>query len=276
MAKPRIHLVVCDNDGCLMPEHNSLLSPSDLAPITAHNRSAHQALGVDDRFLSSRAGAPDLWTGLDWSRAALPPLTICSGRPQPFVELLQRTVHCPLLPAISESGVITYSLADNVARLDPSISPAHVAAIRACADWCAFERGWNVQAGKQAMVSLFVPGADDRLFHHMMEECRRRIHDQGWPLRVDRTVTYINICLAHVSKATAVARLLTQLGLEGRNVQAIGDSTSDLVLRDVCGHFACPANAMEEVKRVSDYTSNAELAQGVAEILRSYSLAGDL
>lgn len=267
MTKPRIHLVVCDNDGCLMPEHNSLLSPSDLAPIAAHNHSAHHALGIDDRFLYQKAGAANPWSGLDWSRAAPPPLTICSGRPQPFVELLQRTIHSPLLPAISEGGVITYSLADNIAHLDPSITAVHVAAIRACADWCAFERGWNVQAGKQAMVSLFVPDADEHLFERMMEDSRRKIHDQGCLLRVDRTVTYINISLAHVSKATAVARLLTQLGLDGRNVLAIGDSISDLVLRDVCGHFACPANAMQEVKRQADEISRYEMASGVADLL---------
>lgn len=266
MEKPAIKLVVCDNDGCLMPEHNSIINPQDLEPIRAHNARAHSALDASWSVRSGQRPRFD-WTGL----AASPLLTICTGRPQPFVELLQRWIHCPFVPAVAEGGVLTFSLADNTTRMDPAVTREHISLIRDCRDWCDYEMGWNVQAGKQAMVSLYVPQADERLFGEMIDGAKRQIHDMGWPLRVERTVTYINISLAHVSKASGVNRLLDELGLDGRHVLAIGDTTGDLVLREICGLFACPANAMEEVKRAADYVSDFALSDGVADIIASIS-----
>ncbi|MFG0328329.1 MAG: HAD family hydrolase [Phycisphaerales bacterium] len=239
---PEIDLIICDNDGCLLPEHNTMIDPADLAPIAEHNRRA--------------------------ARGEAPPLIVCTGRPQPFVEFLMRVIHCDRWPCVCEGGVYLYRLDDNQARLDPAITADDVAAIRACEHWVTRDRGWNLQAGKNAMVSIFVE--DESEMDSRLDEVRSKVESEGWPFEVGRTITYINVTLRHVSKATAARRVLDELGVDGPRVLSIGDTAGDLPLREVSGHFACPANATDGVRRAADYVSERPMLDGVLDILERY------
>lgn len=242
MPDHNIQLIISDNDGCLLPESNTTIDPADLRPIAEHNKRA--------------------------LRGEAPPLVVCTGRPQPFVEFLMRVIHCTRWPCICESGVYLYSLEDNIARLDPNIKTDDLAAVRACREWLGREKGRIMQAGKEAQVTVFVP--DDSKFESWLREIRERIEAEGWPMRAERTVHYINITLNHVSKRTAAERLLSKLGIDAARVLAIGDTNGDLVLRDLVGHFACPVNATDDVKKAADYVSEKPMIDGVVDILAHY------
>ena len=76
METRRYDAVICDIDGCLAPETSTPIDAPGLARIAEHNRLAQEA---GDR----------------------PVVTLCSGRPEPFVEAICRTIGNRTLPAIA-------------------------------------------------------------------------------------------------------------------------------------------------------------------------------
>jgi len=243
-----LSLIVCDNDGCLMGEEPGPIEFEAMKPIAEYNRRAVSSGGK------------------------LPPLTIATGRPAPFVELLMRFLQCdPKIPAICEHGVFTYSLSENFARLEANITKTDMAALDALGEWLSIAHpDWVREAGKSGTISIYVPegGAE-------VDRCREliasKVEAEGWPMVVGRTVTYVNVTLGHVTKATALTRVLGELEIEPKRVLAIGDTAGDLVMAEMCGWFACPSNAAEEVRARSDYVSRFAVTEGVLDILGEFT-----
>ncbi len=246
--RPALRLIVCDNDGCLLPEEPGAIELDVLAPIAEYNRAA-----------------------LEDPTSELPPLTIATGRPGPFVELLLRLVRCETIPAICEHGVLTYSLLENHARRDPAITDEHIEMIQGLRSH--FRRShpdWIMEVGKEGTFSVFVPEGG-KVVDERFAEIQAIVEAQGLPLVVHQTVTYVNITLRHIDKATALTRVLKDLDIDPLQVLAIGDTAGDLAMADLCGHFACPANATEEVRNRSDYVSPFAITSGVVDILHHYT-----
>lgn len=242
---PPIRLIVCDNDGCLLPEGPEPIAPDVLAPIARYN----------ERALQPESG--------------LPPLTICTGRPVSFVELELRLTHNRTIPAICEHGALTYCLADNTTLFDPAILREHRIMLRTMEDWMRDDLDLIIQAGKHGMISAYVPDAER--MREVMGRLRERIDREAWPLHVERSVFYINVTLQHISKGTALKRLFQQLEIRGEEVLAIGDTRGDLPMRETCGYFGAPANAIDDIKNVADYVSPYALTSGVVDIIRHFT-----
>jgi len=93
----------------------------------------------------------------------------------------------------------------------------------------------------------------------------------AWPIRVSRTVRWINLDLAHVSKATGIARLIARSGLKKDRLAGVGDSLSDLAIAERVAFFACPSNADEKLKPHAHYVSELEEIEGVLDIVDKLS-----
>ena len=241
--KARYDAVICDIDGCLGPESSRPLDAPALARIAAHNRRAIDAGDV-------------------------PLLTVCSGRPQPFAEAMCRFLANDRVPCVAENGVWVYDPRDNRYLLDPAILPEHldaVAHVQAFVRSTYGPRGVIIQPGKTASVSLWHP--DTPYLFSLIAPLRERIAVEGWPFRVSHTVAWINIDLAHVSKATGIDRLLRESGLEPARLAGIGDSGSDRAIAERVAFFAAPANAHEELRPHAHYISPHEEIEGVLDIL---------
>ncbi|MGE3109910.1 MAG: HAD family hydrolase [Phycisphaerales bacterium] len=280
-------LIISDIDGCLSPEDNV---PIDLAFIARV------------RDYNTRAASP--------AHDAPPPLTLCSGRPQPFAEAMCKLLDIRDVPCVCENGAWVYRLRDNRYDLDPAVTPEDLRAVRDLSDWVRREfgsprhdRGHAVgvtqQPGKFASVSLYHP--DTAYLKSLMPTIERHVASAGWPIRVSATWLYINLDLRHVSKGTGLDRMLAMLRLHEpplpssddsgsrppdsaasrfshSRLAGIGDTTSDLPIRERCAFFACPANAHDQIKRLADYVSPFAEAEGVVDILRqieSRSTAAD-
>jgi hydroxymethylpyrimidine pyrophosphatase-like HAD family hydrolase len=243
MAFADFDLVICDIDGCLTPEHPGPLDAAALGAVAEHNRRAAR----------------------DRDR---PLVTLCSGRPQPFVELLARVVGNHRVPCIAENGVWLYDPGSNGYELDPGIAAEHLAAIGELAAWLRSRyagQGGAVQPGKTASVSLYHP--DHEWLVPRLEEVRAHCAERGLPVRVSMSWFYLNCDLVHVSKATGIARLIARLGLDPRRLAGIGDTAGDLAIADSVGFFACPANAEERILARAHYRSPLAEAAGVVDIL---------
>jgi HAD superfamily hydrolase (TIGR01484 family) len=242
-----IELVLSDVDGCLVPENPGPLDHHHLGLIEARNL-AH----------AERTGH------------AL--LTLCTGRPQPFAELLCRSLGNLTVPCIAENGVWMYHPGTNTYVLDPTITADHLAAVRALedylrAEWCRFtDKGAAIQPGKTASASLYTHDHDWLV--EVRSAVEAEVQHRGWPFRISMSWFYLNCDLIHVSKGTGVRRVAQALGLDRSQLAGIGDTLGDLAIADNVAVFACPGNADERIKPRASYVAQAHEAAGVWEILQ--------
>lgn len=240
--------IVCDIDGCLAPETSEPLALERLAQLAAHNR---RAAAQRDR----------------------PMLTLCSGRPAPFVEAMARLLGVRDLPAVAENGVWLWFPADGRYELDGRITVDQCRQVGEASLWAAQQLeplGFMQQPGKRCSMSLY--HADEQQLVRAAAELPAVFERQGWPLRVSRTWHWINCDLAQVSKATGIERLRQHADVPRHRLAGIGDTLGDLGIRHQVGWFACPANAVAELKQHADYVSPAAELDGVLDILRHLAL----
>jgi len=235
--------IICDIDGCLGPESAAPLDADALATIARHNVLAE-------------------------SRGDRPVLTLCSGRPQPFVECLCRLLSNTSVPCIAEMGVWVFDPRSQGFHLDPAISTEHLCAVREATAWVERDlcpAGVVIQPGKTASISLWHPRKQTLWeFKPRLVETFAR---EGWPLRVSSTVAWINCDLAHVNKDTGIARVLGMTGLRRERLAGIGDTLGDLAIRKSVAWFGCPSNAVPELREQADYVSTLAEVGGVVDIL---------
>lgn len=239
----RFDAIICDIDGCLSPESSTPFDLESLAGVAQHNVRAR-------------------------ARGDRPILTLCTGRPQPFAEAMSRLVSNTTLPLVAENGVWLYDPGTNRYEMDPAITREHRHSVRDAAAWLDDEygaRGVQQQPGKSASISLYHP--DTAFVKSIMPAIRDRFEHEGWPLRVSMTWFYINCDLSHVSKGTGLDRLMRSTGLSRDRCAGIGDTPSDLAIRDRVAWFACPANAAAELAARADMIATGNEARGVLEIL---------
>lgn len=243
---PRIELVICDIDGCLTPEGLELFDRQALETIAQHNARARR----------------------DGDR---PELTLCSGRPQPFVEAMSRLLGIAV-PCIAENGVWLYDPSTNAYQMDPAITDSHLDAVGRISAWMRQRyagSGAAIQPGKTASVSLY--HADHQWLVDRLDDIRAQCQKEGFPLRVSMSWYYINCDLVHISKATGIGHLLAQRPLTREQLAGIGDTMGDAAIRERVGFFACPANADQRLRALADYISPHAVAHGVVDIIQRLS-----
>lgn len=235
--------VICDIDGCLSPETSAPMNTAALGRLAQRNR----------RAIETGSG---------------PIVTLCSGRPQPFAEAMCRMIGNDILPLVAENGVWLYHPDRNIYDRDPAITAEHLAAIGEAQRWVEVELGplgVVMQPGKEASISLY---HDDTAFLQSLQgRVETEFASRGWPMRVSMTWFYINCDLAHISKTTAIERLTKQTGLVRKRLAGIGDTLSDLAIRESVEWFGCPANADAQLKEHADYVSDKPEAEGTLDIL---------
>lgn len=244
----RFDAVISDIDGCLGPESHAPVDAIALAKVAEFNRRAAE-------------------------RGDVPAVTLCSGRPQPYAEAICRVIANTTLPCVCEMGVWLYDPRDNRFLRDPAILPAHLDAVRACTAWVERDlgpRGVVIQPGKTASISLW--HSDTGFLKSLMPTLRDRIAEHGWGLRVSDTVAWINLDLAHVSKATGIRRMVDMTGIARERTAGIGDTLGDLAIREHAAWFGCPANAVPALKAAADYVSPYHEIDGVLDILHQLTL----
>jgi HAD superfamily hydrolase (TIGR01484 family) len=239
-----IELIVCDVDGCLVPETSAAWDFEAFAPLVEVIRAANAGSG------------------------GLPPVTLCTGRPQPYVEALMKILDIRV-PAICESGAIIYSLADNHARLGPGITHQQIDDLRELRRWMEHHlldgrKDVVIQAGKEAQISLYssVPSMLPPLHRAIEAEATAR----HLALEISSSHFYLNISLCGVDKGATLRAVLTDLGIDPRHTAAMGDTEGDLPLRKVCAWMGAPDNAREAIKKVADYVSPHAETRGAIDL----------
>lgn len=236
-----IKLIVSDVDGCLSPEESA---GWDLDAFVRVARIVREEMNVQ--------------------------FTLCTGRPQPYVEALMKLLDVRI-PAICESGAVLYALRDNRSIFGPGVTEEKLGELR---EIRAFLFGDLLrrfpeavyQFGKEAQLSVYSP--DPARIPKLADEIRRfaaRYPDD--PVEIGASHYYLNVSLRGVTKGSALRDLASRLGVRRDEIASIGDTAGDLPLRDESGFFACPANATDETKARADYVSPHADVHGVLDIL---------
>ena len=83
---------------------------------------------------------------------------------------------------------------------------------------------------------------------------------------------YLEILNKNASKGKAVKALAEHLGIDQKDVMAIGDSGNDVDLVDFAGIGVAMDNATDEVKAVADVVTTSNNEHGVAQAIYKYAL----
>lgn len=238
--------IILDIDGCISPEESVPWDLDCFAELARRSRSASQGHGP------------------------LPPFTLCTGRPQPYVEVLMKMLDIRA-PAICENGAVLYTLHDNRSRYGPGVTQEKIEGLRAVRSFIEREilEGHPelvYQFGKEAQLSVYSSRPEH--FPQAREKIEAFVRERGGPeLIITVSHYYLNISLAGVDKGSTLAALLEELGVDKAHTAGVGDTEGDLPLRDAVGFFACPANATPAIRAVSDYVSPFPNIRGVLDIL---------
>ncbi|MBR5129263.1 MAG: HAD family phosphatase [Firmicutes bacterium] len=74
------------------------------------------------------------------------------------------------------------------------------------------------------------------------------------------------------SKATAIFSLCHMLGIEDKDVMAVGDSPNDMAMIKAAGLGVAVGNAVEEVKAIADFITLSNSEDGVAHAVKKFVL----
>lgn len=238
--------IITDLDGCINPEESV---PWNLELFGEFARRVRQAAAGE---------------------GTLAPITLCTGRPQPYVEVLMKMLDVQA-PAICENGAVLYSLHDNWARYGPGVTEDKILGLRQVRGFVetALLPEYSqclIQFGKEAQLSVY--SEDPGVFPEMKARIEEFTQGNGGPeLVINASPCYLNISLAGVDKGSTLKVLLEDLGVTREETAGCGDSEGDLPLRNSVGFFACPSNAQDCLKDVADYVSPYPDIAGMLDIL---------
>ncbi|WP_066639560.1 HAD-IIB family hydrolase [Desulfolucanica intricata] len=201
----------------------------------------------------------------------LPKISLCTGRPQPFVVPVLNLLGAvwPGIPSVIESGAFLYFPYDNelVKNEYTSYSLKSWYSLKQRILDFAAEYNCKSVPGKEVMISLFPPaGMNSKELNSLARETFKDVEELE--------TVYSSLCVDFtpkgVDKAIGIKYLCSKMEIEPEEILGIGDSNNDLSMLKIVGFAACPNNAFEKVKELCEYVSPHPFTRGVADILSSY------
>lgn len=241
-----IQLIVLDSDGVLT---DGEAQPCDL-PLLAELTRLNQAARRDPHY---------------------PAVTICSGRPAPYVDAMLQTIDGHV-PAVFEAGAGLYLPGAYRFLAHPGLH--HAAAmqqIKQRLQQTLIPQGLlHIQPGKEYSLSLFP--TDPAQLAALLPAVQQALG----PLADEVAWVYAASCLnampPGIDKAAGLRFLADVTGVPVAAMLAVGDSAIDLPMLQIAGHSAAPANASAAVKQVVDYVAAEPSTAGLRQVLAHYGI----
>jgi HAD superfamily hydrolase (TIGR01484 family) len=85
---------------------------------------------------------------------------------------------------------------------------------------------------------------------------------------------FLDVCISHASatKQNAIKKLAEILGIDTKEIIAIGDHYNDLPLFMACGLKVAMGNAVDDLKAIADYVAPSLDNDGVADVIEKFIL----
>lgn len=239
-----IRLLVTDIDGCVTPGEGHPLSFEVLQTLTMYNRQAQERV------------------------PHIPAITLCTGRPAPYVELMVQAIG-GFLPALYEHGAGMYNPQDYTYQTHPKLSltfQRQYDHCKAVLEEQIVRQGLGYfQPGKEWSFTLYPRSSVSP------EELLNRISGlfllEEYGFAVQRGIREINILPGQIDKGIGVEWLAEQLQYLLTEIAGVGDTNGDLAFLQRVGFATAPNNAVETVKAHVAYVSPFPDGRGVLDIL---------
>lgn len=202
---------------------------------------------------------------------ALPAVTLCTGRPSPYVEVMLQAIDGHL-PGIFENGAGLYVPSDYKFLPHPDLgNGSDMRAIR--------------QRLQETLVSdgtaYFQPGKDFTLTLLPTDPAKKdKLHDQTTDVLgmfkgafdLASSPSCLNILPPNIHKGRGIEFLSNQTGFNPSNMLGVGDSGVDIQFLSQVGFSAAPANADQNIKKIVQYISPYQTGEGVRDILNHFNV----
>ena len=239
-------LFVTDIDGCLATPY----TPYDLEGLATLRR------------YSRDAGPPA-------EAHPVPALSICSGRPYPYVEAMTQALGLTV-PVLFEGGGGRFDPVAAQTTWSPALTDEIEAEIEEVRHWfateCIPDSKMSLDHAKRTQAGIVSPDPDE------IVEARARTEqfvDARVPdLRVFSTDISVDVVPPGITKRNGLEWLADHLGVAIEEVAYIGDTDSDLEALSGAGTSFAPANADEAVLRAVDHVTNGSVLDGTIEAYR--------
>jgi hypothetical protein len=197
-----------------------------------------------------------------------PAITLCTGRPAPYVEVLMQAIH-GFYPAIYEHGAGLYMPEPYGFKTHPALTPVMQVQLMALHarlhDALVATNLAYFQPGKSASLSLFARAGVT--MHEVAHTAERLARQWDEAFLVETGATCVNVMVRGLDKAEGVRWLARETGIPLHAMAGVGDATGDIPFMQLVGWSAAPANAQAAVKQIAHYTSPYEDGQGLMDIL---------
>lgn len=241
-----IKLFVTDIDGCLAQPYTGY----DLDGLATLSRYAADA-------------------GLPTAEHPTPAVSICSGRPYPYVEAMTQALDLTV-PVLFEGGGGRFDPVEAQTTWNPEFTDDIAAEIEEVHHWfvteCIPGTKMSIDHAKRTQAGIVSPDFDEIV--EARAETERFVSANVPDLRVFSTDVSVDVVPPGITKRTGLEWLTEHLGVGMQEVAYIGDADSDLEALTAVGTSFAPANADEEVLRAVDHVTDGSVLDGTLEAYR--------
>lgn len=235
-------LIVADIDGCLSRGSRSHFSRKLIDKLVATNHASR----IDP---------------------LVPAVTLCTGRPQPYVECLLQVIHSDT-PALCEGGTVMFHPKKHLVEFHKDFGVREnelLDRLRVRVDEVLLRPGVVHEPGKATHVTLLV--TDPWKPTDLMEQAEAVRAEFGGTFTLDYSRIAMHFLFRHLNKGSGITWLAQRTGVALDEMAAIGDATPDLHFMRRTGLSCAPANAFDPVKEIATHVSKLEDAEAVMEFI---------
>lgn len=198
----------------------------------------------------------------------VPPISICSGRPLPYVEAVAQWLDIRV-PVIFENAGL-YELSTYNIEVAPVFDEEARREVAELKSWLQSEivpqyNGIEIEFFKLMDAGLI--HVDKQVIDEVYPKVVDHISESFQHFEAHKTDISINIILKENNKRDGIQILCRALDIEPSEVAYIGDSSGDIPGLELVGHPFAPRNAIEPVKEVAEPV-DAEVTEAVLEVYR--------
>lgn len=241
-----IKLFVTDIDGCLAQPYESF----DLDGLATLRRYGHDA------------GPPSV-------KHPVPALSICSGRPYPYVEAMTQALGLTV-PVLFEAGGGRFDPLEAQTTWSPALTEEIEAEIEEVRHWfiteCIPGTKISIDHAKRTQAGIVSPDRDE------IVEARARteqfVEDHVPDLRVFSTDVSVDVVPPGITKRKGLTWLADHLDVAMSEIAYIGDADADIEALRAVGTSFAPANADEKVLAAVDHVTDGDVLNGTLDAYR--------
>ncbi len=241
-----VQLIAADIDGCLSP---GLFRPYNLKKLQE----------IADFNNKSK------------SDPIYPPLTICTGRPEPYAEAVLQLVQS-YYPAVSEHGGLLCGIDPPLMTVNPILpddlqDKMLVLKQRIFAAQKADGNDFMLEPGKETHCTVFTE--NDMTVERLHDVLSEILRDTNLPFLLKAGRSCINVFPSMLHKGMGIEWLSRETGIPTGNMGGIGDSDNDVPFLEAVGYPASPSNGSDPAKAVKGcFVSEKPDIDGVLDFYR--------